>query len=76
MSPNVKVSSVERVPGGFRVCGTVDVDGAGNPIPAVPVCVVIRDSWIKRALLAVRDEAKRFAKKLAKWFGKKKGGAS
>lgn len=68
MIPNVKIDSVSRVKGGTRICGTIDVDGPLGPIPGYPVCVVLKDSLLKRAVLAARDEARRFAKRVAGWF--------
>lgn len=70
MRPNVSITEVVRVKGGTRICGTIDVDGPDGPIPGYPVCVVLKDSVLRRALQAVADEGRRFARKLARWFSR------
>lgn len=71
MKANVTGVTVERVKGGFRVCGTVSVpirvNGVDLASDALPFCITVKDSTIKRALMAVRDEWRRFYKRVRSW---------
>lgn len=75
IKPNVEGVTVKRVKDGFQVCGTVrlDVGGLGGQDIEQPVCVVVEDTAIRRALHDIGAEARRFGRRVASWFkrGKK-----
>lgn len=62
--------ALQRVAGGFKVCGTVEVPGIGR----VPICKNVSDdalaTALKKAREDVQDELRRFTKKggIRGWF--------
>jgi len=64
--PEVKISKIERIKGGTRIVVSIDVDGAGNPIPAYPVTLTIKDSTLKRLWDNIQAEAGRVIKRIKK----------
>lgn len=74
MKANVSGVTVERVDGGFRVCGMIVVNSKyfgddGKAGKAVyPVCVMVPDSGIRKALQDVPAELHRFAKRVKGWI--------